>query len=407
MTATVQAAILVGGRGTRLGAHTAQTPKPLLAMSDDRPFLEHLLDAIARQGLRSILLLAGHMGEQVVALYDGRTVRNATIKVIVEPEAGGTAGALRYAQAELDNAFFLLNGDAFFDVNIRGLEQAGRGFDGSLALRRVPDAGRFGRIDTDADGRIVAFREKSAGGEGDINGGVYWLRKSVLERIVRLPCSLETEVFPALAAEGRLNSFRSDGYFLDIGLPETLEQGRREIADRSRRPALFLDRDGVLNKDHGYVHRPEDFEWQDGAIEAIRRFNDRGWRVFVVTNQAGVARGYYGEAEVTALHRWADERLAEEGAFIDAWYHCPYHADAVSDAFRHPDHPDRKPNPGMILRALSEWPVDRERSFLIGDQETDLEAARRAGIRGFRYEGGSLAEVAESAFAVVAAEPGA
>jgi D-glycero-D-manno-heptose 1,7-bisphosphate phosphatase len=158
------------------------------------------------------------------------------------------------------------------------------------------------------------------------------------------------------------------------------------------RPALFLDRDGVLNEDRGYVHRWEDFRWIPGAQEAVAAFNRAGWLVIVVTNQSGVGRGYYTEDEMHALHARMAEELSAAGARIDAFYFCPHHPDAAEESYRHPDPPDRKPNPGMILRALADWPIDRERSLLVGDKSSDMEAARRAGVRALRFRGGDLAE---------------
>lgn len=156
------------------------------------------------------------------------------------------------------------------------------------------------------------------------------------------------------------------------------------------KPALFLDRDGVLNEDQGYVHRWEDFRWIAGAREAVAAFNRAGWLVIVVTNQSGVGRGFYTEDAVHALHRHMQADLAEAGGHIDAFYHAPQHPEAQEAAYRHPDPPLRKPNPGMILQALQEWPIDRETSLLIGDKPSDLEAALRAGIRGVLFEGGDL-----------------
>jgi D-glycero-D-manno-heptose 1,7-bisphosphate phosphatase len=158
------------------------------------------------------------------------------------------------------------------------------------------------------------------------------------------------------------------------------------------RPALFLDRDGVLNEDHGYVSRWEDFRWIAGAREAVAAFNRAGWLVIVVTNQSGVGRGYYTEDAMHALHKRMAEDLAEAGGHIDAFYHAPQHPDAPALAYRHPNPPLRKPNPGMILQALAEWPIDREASLLVGDKPSDLEAALRAGIRGVLFEGGDLAQ---------------
>jgi D-glycero-D-manno-heptose 1,7-bisphosphate phosphatase len=156
------------------------------------------------------------------------------------------------------------------------------------------------------------------------------------------------------------------------------------------RPALFLDRDGVLNEDRGYVFRWEDFRWIAGAREAVATFNRAGWLVIVVTNQSGVGRGFYSEDDMRALHARMSQDLAQAGGHIDAFYHAPHHPEAPVEAYRHPDPPDRKPNPGMILRALGEWPIDREASLLVGDKPSDLEAALRAGIRGVLFEGGNL-----------------
>jgi len=157
------------------------------------------------------------------------------------------------------------------------------------------------------------------------------------------------------------------------------------------RPALFLDRDGVLNEDRGYVSRWEDFRWIPGARETVAAFNRAGWLVIVVTNQSGVGRGYYTEDAMHALHARMAQDLAAAGGHIDAFYHAPQHPEAPVEAYRHPDPPLRKPNPGMILQALAEWPIEREASLLIGDKPSDLEAAERAGIRAVLFEGGDLA----------------
>jgi D-glycero-D-manno-heptose 1,7-bisphosphate phosphatase len=171
------------------------------------------------------------------------------------------------------------------------------------------------------------------------------------------------------------------------------------------RPALFLDRDGVLNEDRGYVSRWEDFHWIAGAKAAVAAFNRAGWLVIVVTNQSGVGRGFYSEADMHALHARMVEDLAEIGGHIDAFYYAPQHPEAPLVAYRHPDPPDRKPNPGMIMRALSEWPIDKTASVLVGDKPSDLEAALRAGVRGVLFEGGDLAEFLENEALLPSASP--
>lgn len=154
--------------------------------------------------------------------------------------------------------------------------------------------------------------------------------------------------------------------------------------------AIIFDRDGVLNEDTGYAHRVEDLRWVHGAMAAIRACNQAGVKVFVATNQSGVARGLYDEAAVHRFHGAMQAELERTGAKIDAFYFCPFHADATIEAFRHPDHPDRKPNPGMLLRALDEHAIAAADALMIGDRESDMEAARRAGVRGVMFTGGDL-----------------
>lgn len=157
-----------------------------------------------------------------------------------------------------------------------------------------------------------------------------------------------------------------------------------------RRRAVIFDRDGVLNVDHGYVFEADKLEWIAGAKRAVRRCNDASVLAIVVTNQSGIGRGYYDEAAMHALHAQMQADLAAEGAHLDAIYWCPFHPEALTEALRHPDHPDRKPNPGMILKALADWNLDPADVILIGDKETDMEAARRAGVAGHLFEGGNL-----------------
>lgn len=160
--------------------------------------------------------------------------------------------------------------------------------------------------------------------------------------------------------------------------------------DQRRRGGVIFDRDGTLNHDAGYTFRPEDLRWIDGAIEAVRLVNELGLVAIVATNQSGVGRGYFEEADVHRFHRAMEADLARAGARIDAFYHCPYLEDATVPAYRMPDPPDRKPNPGMLLRAMGDFDLDPARTLMIGDHERDVEAARRAGIMGVLYPGGSL-----------------
>lgn len=400
---TRQAAILVGGSGTRLGSLTQSCPKPLLDVVGE-PFLGRLMRNLMRFGFNDFLLLAGYLAAQVEAFGRDFAVRhNVRVRVSIEPEPAGTGGALAYARASLEQEFLLLNGDTMFNFNLLDLGTRAVSFewDARMALRLVPDTSRFGRVDHQAD-RIIAMREKVAGSSaGTINAGVYWLRRKVLERVNSLPCSLENDVLPGLIAEGRLAGFAYDGAFIDIGVPDDLAFAQTHWDAFVARPAVFFDRDGVLNRDRGYTHRVEDFCWTDDAVATVKACNDANRFVFVVTNQAGVARGFYDEAAVNTLHEWMNAQLRRAGAHIDAFAYCPHHPDGVVAQFVGAC-ACRKPEPGMITKLLANWPVLASASFMLGDKPSDLAAANAAGIHGFAVAPGGT-----DLAAIVAAQLGA
>jgi D,D-heptose 1,7-bisphosphate phosphatase len=382
-----QAAILIGGKGTRLGDAVRTTPKPLLEVCG-RPFVEHLMLNLRRFGFTDFILLAGYQADIVQEKYGAGShfaaELQASIAVVVEPSALGTGGALQYARNRLQREFLLLNGDSIFDFNYLDLSNCSYPDEPDnwlcrVALLPVEQATRYGFVELQG-AQIKAFREKPAAPEsGLINSGVYWMKSELLEYIHDTPCSLEQQVFPELARAGRLIGRRYRGFFIDIGIPEDLQSARDHLTTQLRKPAAFLDRDGTLNHDDGYTHKIEDFRWIDGAKLAIRKLNDAGYLVFVVTNQAGIARGYYDANAVDTLHAWMQGELAHMGAHIDDIRYCPHHPDGNLPEFSIPCD-CRKPNSGMLKSLIAHWDPDLSASFMLGDSDKDVQAGTAVNI---------------------------
>jgi D-glycero-D-manno-heptose 1,7-bisphosphate phosphatase len=393
-----QAAILTGGLSTRLGELAASTPKPLLSCGD-RPFLAWLLRELSRFGVEEVVLLTGHLADAVDAMLPAIAAglpKPMRITCSREEQPAGTGGAVFHARQHLAERFLLCNGDSWLDFNLaRLLADAARDPEetiGRIVLRRLDDASRYGVVETDGD-RVTTFRERVEREQpGTINAGLYLFDRRILDEVTPV-CSLERDVMPALASRGALRGTVADGYFVDIGIPADLTRAQTELPARLLRSALFLDRDGVINLDHGWGDGTrERFAFVPGALTAIRAASDAGWHVFVVTNQSGIARGLYDEVQFASLCAWMADVIHAEGGTIDDLRYCPFHPEAPLAAYRQISN-WREPEPGMLLDLMTRWQLDPARCLLIGDQHSDLAAAAAAGISAHLFpSGGDLAE---------------
>ena len=227
MAAIRQGVVLAGGRGSRLGELTSETPKPLLQVGA-RPFVEWLLENLARQGVERVVLTIGYRAEAFDVWLSGYA-GGVEVSTFVEDEPLDTGGALTLIADRLDPTFFVLNGDTILDVDLADLGRRldEQGADAAMALRHVDDAGRYGRVDVD-EGRVRAFAEKAGEGGGWINGGVYALRRDVLDGRSP-PLSIERDLLPELVQRGRVVALPCDGFFIDIGVPESLREARESV----------------------------------------------------------------------------------------------------------------------------------------------------------------------------------
>jgi D-glycero-D-manno-heptose 1,7-bisphosphate phosphatase len=351
-------------------------PTVCLRLVAGRPVLWWLLRELSRFGISEILLLASAGLTDVSAALP----RRLRVTRLAVPAGSGSGGALFHIRDQLRDRFLLYDGGRPFDWNLARLLADGAGDEPSIV-------GRLAQPDT----------------------GMALFRRALIDQL-RPVCSLEADVLPGLAERGLLRVTMMNGGpvtaevfpFVSgpvvsgpvvlgpvVSGPGLAPQGHDTGIARLRRKALFLDRDGVLNVDHGFVGCRDRFEWTDGALDAIRYATEAGWHVFVVTNQSGVARGFYTEDAVRHLLDWmAGEALAAGGTIDDVRF-CPFHPQAEVAAYRQA-HPWRKPLPGMLLDLIDAWELDPKRAVMVGDQATDMQAAAAAGVAGHLFRGGNL-----------------
>ena len=379
-----QAVILAGGFGTRLGERSINTPKPMQLIAG-KPFLSYLLWNLKRNGITKIIISVGYLSSKIIEYFEDGTKFDLEISYIKENEPLGTAGPLKLCRNRLDTYFFLLNGDTIFDINYHELSLLlikEKGI-GAISLLSEEETSRYGLVNLN-DSKVVSFNEKKLSQSGLINGGVSVFNNKLLDYIDDGPCSLEKDIFPKLIKEGSLLGKDFDGFFIDIGIPETLSAAQTLLPKWKKKDAFFLDRDGVINIDYGHVCSPERFKFTNGAIKAVKRLNDLGKLVIIITNQAGIAKGFYTENQFKNFMQWINSQLQKKGAHFDAYYYCPHHPYQGDMQYRKNCN-CRKPKSGMFELALEEWELEPNKCVMIGDKESDLLAAKKIGVKGYLF----------------------
>lgn len=365
-----EAIVLAGGFGTRLAHIVSDVPKPMAPVCD-RPFIRYILDDLQKKGVERIVLAVGYKAD-VIETYFGTHYRGMQIVYSRENTPLYTGGAIKKALVQcMSERVLVVNGDTYFDVALEKLYAEAA--DIIIALKRMRNFERYGTVKMQ-EGRICSFEEKHPCVEGLINGGVYLVRRELLEGMPER-FSFETDYLEKQLLNISIRGVESDGYFIDIGIPEDYalaQESMRLLASKNK--AVFFDRDGTINRDVHYLYRPEDMHFIDGIPSFIKKWNDWNYKVIVVTNQAGIARGYYTEDDMRVLHRYMNECLNEYGAHVDAFYFCPHHPDFTGTCHC------RKPEPGMIEDAIREFDLDPAQCILFGDKPWDVEAGERCGI---------------------------
>lgn len=366
-----QAVILAGGFGTRLSHVVSDTPKPLAPIGE-KSFLDYLVKTLKQQDFDSIVFLTGYKAEQIEKRF--QYLENAVF--IKEETALGTGGAIFNAFDKLQDEFFVINGDTFFDVDYSLLEDFGKEKPITLALRYTNNIARYGFVEIDDKLLIKSFVEKGSLPknriDGYINGGIYYVHKSALktyaEKYSGEFISLETEIFPKLIANDELNGLPLGGCFIDIGIPEDYQRAQDLIPgwiSKELKPALFIDKDGTLIENTEYPYG-KDFKIIEPTIDIVKKYADKNYHIIMVTNQAGIAKGKFTHKGMQECFEGIKEFYHKKGIKFDDIEFCPYHKDGVIKEYAY-DTLLRKPNPGMILTASEKLKIDLKNSIMIGD----------------------------------------
>jgi D-glycero-alpha-D-manno-heptose 1-phosphate guanylyltransferase len=380
---TKEAIILAGGLGTRLRDVVPDLPK-CMANVAGRPFLSYVIDSLRAEGIQRFIFSLGYKAE-IIEKYLKESYSTLDYVTVIEKEPLGTGGAIRLACTKATEKNVLIaNGDTLFKI---GLKQIGQFHNANqavctLALKPMKQFDRYGVVELEDDGQIKSFHEKKFYEAGLINGGIYLLNR---ESFLKLPYpeqfSFETDYLEKYAGAGKLFGIIQQGYFIDIGIPEDFEKAqsdltisKNDLKSIDRNWTLFLDRDGVINEERvgEYVLNWNEFVFSEGTLEALKILANKFDRIILITNQRGIGKGLMTENDLQNIHNEMQKVITESGGRIDKLYYC---TEVDSKCF------DRKPNPGMALRALNDFEtIDFSKSIMVGNKPSDMRFGRSLGM---------------------------
>lgn len=388
--------IMAGGRGTRISSIASDIPKPMIKI-DGKPVLEHEILNLKQQGFTDIILTVGYLGNVITDYFGDGSRFGVNIEYFLEETPLGNAGALFKIKDKLTEDFLLLNADAVFDIDFNRFVEFHKSHGGLVTLFTHPNSHPYdsGIVIADGNGVVLQWLAKEDDRpdyyKNRVNAGLHVISPKVLDiDISTEKVDLDRQILKPLAGTGKMYVYDSPEYVKDMGTPDRYESVCRDFNDgkvkarnlHNKQKAVFLDRDGVINKYVGFLRDIDDFELLDGVSKAIRKINESGYLAIVVTNQPVIARGEVSFAELTEIHNKMETLLGEDGAYLDAIYFCPHHPDKGFDG----EIPElkfdcdcRKPKPGMLIKAAKDFNIDLKHSWMIGDSESDILAGKSAG----------------------------
>lgn len=402
--------IMAGGKGTRISSVASDIPKPMIKI-DGVPVLEREICCLREQGFTDLILTVSHMSEQIIGYFGDGSRLGVNIEYFVEEQPLGNAGALFKLREKLTEDFLLLNADAVFDIDFNRFVGYHRKKGGLVTLFTHPNSHPYdsGLLIADGDGTALKWLAKEDQRpqwyRNRVNAGLHVISPKALDmsgidadsvgtekdgKIVKV--DLDRQILKPLCGTGKMFCYDSPEYVKDMGTPDRYAAVCADFKNgvvqaknlRSKQRAVFLDRDGTLNKYVGFLRNTDEFELVSGAAEAVKLINASGCLAIVATNQPVIARGEVTFDELAEIHNKMETLLGHEGAYLDGIYFCPHHPHKGYEG----EVPElkiececRKPKAGMLLKAAEDFNIDLSQSWMIGDGENDILAGKAAGCR--------------------------
>lgn len=413
----MKAVIMAGGKGTRIASIVANIPKPMIKIAN-KPVLEYEIECLREQGFTDLILTVSYLSDIIMDYFgDGSKISPATgksfgvnITYYIEKQPLGNAGALLRLKNEFTEDFLLLNADIVFDVDFNRMVNFHKEKGALVTLFTHPNTHPYdsGVIIADKDLSVKEWYTKEDKRpefyRNRVNAGLHVINPQIFEMVkietggtisadgLPTKVDLDRQILKPLSGSGVMFCYDSPEYVSDMGTPERFLAVEADFVSgyvraknlSNRQKAIFLDRDGTINKYVGFLRDKKDFELLDGVAEAIKKINKSGYLCIVVTNQPVIARGEITEEELHEIHNKMETMLGYKGAYVDSIYYCPHHPDRgyegeIIDLKR--DCECRKPKPGMLLKAAKDYNIDLGNSWMVGDSVIDIMAGKAAGCK--------------------------
>ena len=360
--------ILAGGKGTRIRDLTNNKPKPL-AKIGPYTFLDLLLSNVSKYHFRKIIILAGFKGKQLFDKYHNKTVNFIRIECIIEKKPLGTGGGLKKIRNKLSNNFFVINGDTISDFNFYDMLDLKKKNKFVLALTKSKFSNKGNNI------RNLYLNKNNLIKIADKknkfifkSSGVCLLDKTIFKNIEESRFSLEDKILSKLIEKNKVYGYEKKFFFYDIGTKIDFINSKKKLLNHLIQPAIFLDRDNTINADTGYTYKYNDFKFINNSYNALKYLSDKKIYVFIITNQAGIGKGYFTEDDFVKLHIKLKKELSDKKIFINEVKYCPYHPKAKILKYKKKS-------------VFKKFVINKKKSIMIGDHVKDQSCAKKSKLK--------------------------